>query len=266
VSAVGRATRQGLFHLFAVVVVAFLTAPFLISLAVSFHPRRSIGLPTLQTGLTLDWYALVLADPLYRQGLVTSLVVGVGVAAVSLALALPLVLGMAASPRLRGLTGLVVVPATVPTVVLGMQALVAFELMGLRGSLLSIVLAHTLWGLPLAVLVLKAAHDRLDPALVHAARSLGARPARATWEVVLPLLAPSMVVAAILGFVASLNELVMSLFLAGGRVRTLPTVVWPQVRHAVRPDVAAASSLLLLVAVLASGLAWLLWRTQHRRT
>lgn len=263
--AAGRALRAVAFHGFAGLVAAFLAAPFLISLAVSVHPRRSIGLPSLQTGLTLDWYALVLADPLYRQGLVTSLVVGGGVAALSLALALPMVIGMGAHPRLRALSGLVVVPATVPTVVLGMQGLVAFEVAGLRGTLLSVVLAHTLWGLPLAVLVLKAAHDRLDPALVQAARSLGAGPTRATWEITLPLLAPSLVVGAILGFVASLNELVMSLFLAGGRVRTLPTVVWPQVRHAVRPDVAAASSILLVVSVVASTAAWLMWRHQQRR-
>ena len=107
--------------------------------------------------MTLDWYAIVLSDPLYRQGLVSSLVVGLLVAVVSLALALPLVIGMGRTPRLRWLAGLIVVPATVPTVVLGMQSLVAFEAMGIRGSTLSIVAAHCLWGLPLAMLVLKAA-------------------------------------------------------------------------------------------------------------
>lgn len=258
-----RRARTGLFHLFAAGVAAFLVAPFAISLAVSFFPGRSIGLPTPATGVTLDWYGIVLADPLYRRGLVTSLVVGVLVAALSLALALLLVIGMGLQPRLRVLSGVMIVPATVPTVVLGMQSLVAFEALGLRGSILSVVLAHTLWGLPLALLVIKAAHDRLDPALVEAARSLGASTARATWEVTLPLLGPALVVGAILAFVASINELVMSLFLAGGRVRTLPTVVWPQVRHAVRPDVAAASSILLLVALVATGLAYKLWKRQR---
>ena len=81
----------------------------------------------------------------------------------------------------------------------------------------------------------------------------------------MPLLGPALIVGGILAFVASLNELVMSLFLAGGQVRTLPTVVWPQVRHAVRPDVAAASSILLIVALAASGVAYALWRRQTRR-
>ena len=252
-------------HLLAAVTTTFLLLPLLISLGVSFFPGRSIGLPTPATGVTLDWYGIVLADPLYRQGLVTSLGVGIAVGVASVLLALPLVVAMSHVRALRWMAGLVVLPLAVPTVVLGMQGLVAFEALGLRGSLVSIVAAHTLWGLPLAMLVLRAAHDRLDPRLVEAARALGASPARAVGEVTIPLLAPSMLVAGLLGLVASLNELVMSLFLAGGAVRTLPTVVWPQVRHAVRPDVAAASSLLRVVALAVSGCAWLVWRRSARR-
>lgn len=264
VAAGGRRLAVAAFHAFAGLVAVFLAAPFVLSLAVSFFPGRSIGLPTPTTGLSLEWYRLVLDDSLYRQGLVSSMVVGLLVAAISLTLALPLVIAMARTRRMRWLAGAVVVPATVPAVVLGMQSLVAFEQAGLRGSVFSIALAHTLWGLPLAFLVLQAAYARLDPRLGEAARALGASPLRAAWEVTLPLLGPAIAVGGILAFIASLNELVMSLFLAGGNVRTLPTVVWPQVRHAVRPDVAAASSLLLLIALAAAALGYGIWRRATR--
>lgn len=257
-----RVARLG-FHVFALAVTVFLLAPFVLSLAVSLYPGGTIGLPTPMTGVTLDWYRIVLADPLYRQGLVTSLAVGGLTAAVSVGLALPLAVAELRHRWVRRVAALVVLPALVPVVVLGMQSLVAFELLGLRGTRLSLALAHTLWGLPLAYLVLRAAYRRLDPRLRDAARSLGAGPVRAAREVTLPLLAPALVVAGLLAFVASLNELVMSLFLAAGDLRTLPTVVWPQVRHAVRPDVAAASGLLLVLAVGASLAAAAVWRRRR---
>jgi putative spermidine/putrescine transport system permease protein len=255
-----RAAARVAFHVFAAAVTAFLLAPLVLSLLVSLYPGRTIGLPTLATGFTTDWYRIVLADPLYRAGLVTSLVVGALTGMLSVALALPLAVAEFRHRWVRPVAALVVAPALVPTVVLGMSTLLAFSVLGLRGARLGIALAHTLWGLPLAYLVLRAAYARLDPRLRDAARSLGASPARAALEVTLPLLRPALVVAALLAFVASLNELVMALFLAGEGARTLPTVIWPQVRHAVRPDVAAASGLLLAITLVVAGGAWAVWR------
>lgn len=259
-----RLVGRAVFHVFGAAVTVFLLAPFVLSVLVSLYPGRSIGLPTPATGYTADWYGIVLADPLYRAGLRNSLAVGALTAALSVALGLPLAVAEQHHRRLRPLAVLVVVPALVPAVILGMQSLVAFSLLGVAGTHLGLALAHTLWGLPLAYLVLRAACARLDPRLGEAARSLGAGPLRAAWEITLPLLAPAIVVAALLAFVASVNELVMSLFVAGP-VRTLPTVIWPQVRHAVRPDVAAASAILLVVALAAAGLAGALWRSRLAR-
>ncbi|CAN5237760.1 ABC transporter permease [soil metagenome] len=257
-----RVLRAGT-HVLAAAVALFLLAPFVLSVLVSFQPGRSIELPTPASGYSLGWYSFVLADPLYREALLTSLLVGGLVAVVSVALALPLA-ATAGSPRwLRPLTVAVLLPTVVPPVVLGMQSLVASELVGLRDSIAAVVAVHTLYGLPLAFLVLRAAYQRLDPGLRDAARSLGAGPVRSAYEVTLPLLAPALVVAGLLAFVASLNELIMVLFV-GGQVRTLPTVLWPQVQNTVQPDVAAASGLLLLTTLTASVAAYLLWRRSSR--
>lgn len=255
-----RALRGG-WHLFAATVALFLLAPFVLSVLVSFQPGRSIQVPTPASGYSLGWYAFVLSDPLYRESLLTSLLVGTLVAVVSVVLALPL--ATAGGRWLRPLTIAVLLPTVVPPVVLGMQSLVASELVGLRDSITAVVAVHTLYGLPLALLVLRAAYHRLDPGLRDAARSLGAGPVRSAYEVTLPLLAPAMVVGALLAFIASLNELIMVLFV-GGQVRTLPTVLWPQVQNTVQPDVAAASALLLLTTLAAATAAYLLWRRSTR--
>ncbi len=253
------------FHVFGALVTLFLLTPLVLSLLVSVYPGRSIGLPSPATGLTPDWYRAVLDDPLFRRGLSGSMVVGSLTAVFSLVLALPLAAADARHRSVRRLAVVVVLPALVPPVVLGMQSLVAFEYSGVRGSRVALAVAHTLWGLPLAFLALRAAFRRLDPHLVEAARSLGAPAWRAALEVTLPLLRPAIAAGALLAFLASVNELVISLFLG---VRTLPTVIWPQVRHAVRPDIAAASTILLLLGVVPAGLAVLAWArlwARHRR-
>ncbi len=261
---VGAGAALAGFHLFALVATLFLLAPLVLSLLVSFYPRRSIGLPTPATGFTSDWYRSVLEDPLFRRGLSGSMVVGGLTAVFSLLLAVPLAAADARHRSVRRLALVVVVPTMVPPVVLGMQSLVAFEYAGVRGSRVALALAHTLWGLPLAFLALRAAYRRLDPQLGEAARSLGAPPWRATLEVTLPLLRPAMAAGALLAFLASVNELIISLFLG---VRTLPTVIWPQVRHAVLPDIAAASTVLLVLGVVPAGLAGLAWtRLAARRS
>lgn len=257
-----RAARAA-FHVFGALVTLLLLVPLVLSLLVSVYPGRSIGLPTPATGFTPDWYRAVLDDPLFRLGLTGSIVVGSLTALFSLLLALPLAAADARHPSVRRLALVVVLPVMVPPVVLGMQSLVAFEFAGVRGSRVGLALAHTLWGLPLAFLTLRAAFRRIDPHLAEAARSLGAPPWRAALEVTLPLLRPAMAAGALLAFLASVNELIMSLFLG---VRTLPTVIWPQVRHAVQPDIAAASTILLLLGVVPAGLAVLAWARLSARS
>lgn len=254
--AVGRAAAVG-FHIFGLTVTLFLLLPLVLSLLVSVFPGRTIGVPTLSTGVTADWYTAVLSDPIFRRGLAESVAVGSLTALFSVTLALPLAVAEAHSRTARRLAVVVFVAALVPPVVLGVQSLVSFELVGLRQSRFGLALVHTLWGLPLAFLVLRAAYRRLDPTLLEAARSLGADRRRAVVEVTLPLMGPAIAVAALLAFVASVNELIVSLFLG---VRTLPTVIWPEVRHSVQPDVAAASTILLAMTLVPAAAALLLWR------
>lgn len=259
---VARTAASVAFHVFGAVVTLYLVLPLVLSLLVSVFPGRTVGVPTPSTGVTADWYTAVLDDPIFRQGLLESVIVGSMTAAFSVVLALPLAVAESRSRAARRLAVVVFVAAFVPPVVLGIQSLVGFEFVGLRHSRLALALVHTLWGLPLAFLVLRAAYRRLDPSLVEAARSLGATGMRAAAEVTVPLLGPAIAVAALLAFVASVNELIVSLFLG---VRTLPTVIWPEVRHAVQPDVAAASTILLLMTVIPAGLAFAVWRLSNAR-
>jgi len=140
-------------------------------------------------------------------------------------------------------------PLFVPAVVLGIGSLALHRSLGLWGTPLSLAIAHSLSAVPLVFLVLRAALAGIDPALEEAAATQGASPARIVWHITLPLVAPSVLVAFLFAFIVSVNEFVMALFLATPGTRTLPVVIWPQIRYLLTPVVAAASSVIIVVTL-----------------
>ena len=240
-------------HLFGLTVVAYLLVPLVLAFMVSFYPGRSIGLPTLSTGVTLQWYVEFFNDERWMAGLRNSLYVGV--ISTTIALVCGLTLARAVTRhRLRGdvLVGTVLMlPIFVPAVIIGMQSLSFSYQIGLWGTHLSIGIAHALWATPLVYMVLVSGLRRVSIELEEAAASLGANPWAAFRAVVWPLIVPSVMAAAVIGYIISLNEFIMALFLGTPNTETLPKMIWPQIRHSVSPVVAAASSVLLVITVVA---------------
>jgi ABC-type spermidine/putrescine transport system permease subunit II len=248
---------KALWHLFGVAVVVYLLAPLLLAFAVSFYPGRSIGLPTFATGVTLGWYAEFFKDPRWLLGLRNSFYVGAISTVLSLACGLTLALAVTRH-KLRGelvFGTMLMLPVFVPAVIVGMQSLVFAQRIGMWGSHLSIGIAHALWATPLAYLVLISGLRRISVELEEAAASLGASPWQAFRSVIWPLVAPSVFAAAIIAYIISLNEFIMALFLGTPDTETLPKMIWPQIRHSVSPVVAAASSVLLVLTVIAIAVA-----------
>lgn len=240
-------------HLFGLTVVAYLLVPLVLAFMVSFYPGRSIGLPTLSTGVTSQWYVEFFNDERWMAGLRNSLYVGVISTAIALVCGLTLALAVTRH-RLRGdvLVGTVLMlPIFVPAVIIGMQSLSFSYQIGLWGTHLSIGIAHALWATPLVYMVLVSGLRRVSIEFEEAAASLGANPWAAFRTVVWPLIVPSVMAAAVIGYIISLNEFIMALFLGTPDTETLPKMIWPQIRHSVSPVVAAASSVLLVITVVA---------------
>jgi ABC-type spermidine/putrescine transport system permease subunit II len=100
-----------------------------------------------------------------------------------------------------------------------------------------------------AYLVLRASIEKLDPNLEAAAQGLGANPRQVFRHVTLPLIAPGIFAAALFSLVISLNEVTLTLFLSTRYTETLPRVIWPNLRFAMTPLVAAASCVLLALTL-----------------
>ncbi len=231
--------------------MGLLLIPLATSLLVSLTPSDYIALPT--DGVSLRWYREFFGDPRFTSALANSLVVAVLTMAISFPVGLLAALAFARY-RLRGhgaVTALILLPLFVPSVVLGMGSLAFHRAVGLWGTPLSLAIAHSLWAVPLVFLALRASLAGVDRSLEEAAATQGAGAVRVLWHVTLPLVAPGALAAFLFAFIVSVNEFIMALFLATPGTRTLPVVIWPQIRYLLTPVVAAASSVIIALTVVA---------------
>jgi spermidine/putrescine transport system permease protein len=230
--------------------VVFLYAPVLLLPLFSFSASPYAALPI--TGPTLHWYAQLLHDPAVGAALGASL--GVALCAAPVA-SLAGLLAAHALVRRRGIAAgpvaaLSLAPLLIPGVVLGVAMLMTAQLAGVAPSLPLVAAGHVVLCLPLCLIVLRN-HFRSTPRTVEeAALDLGATPLQVMLRVVLPMAAPSLLACLVLSFTTSMDEFVVSFFLAGSR-QTLPIFIWNHLRFpADLPRMMALGTILLIVSSL----------------
>lgn len=246
---VGDRAATAAFRLAYAAVFAFLLAPVVVIVATSVSTSSAVAFPP--DGLSTRWYAALFASDRWLRAIRNSLVVAAGTTLLSTALG---VLGALGTRRIDGraadvVAGLAVLPLLVPGVVLGVALLVFFSELGRQQELWTIVAAHSLWATPLTYSVMRATFTRYDWRLRDAALDLGATRVRAFREVVAPNVTAGLVAAALIAFVVSLQEFVMTLFLSGRGTRTVPVVAWNSLRNSLDPLVSVTSTLLVAAVV-----------------
>jgi ABC-type spermidine/putrescine transport system permease subunit II len=120
----------------------------------------------------------------------------------------------------------------------------------LIGNLLWLGLCHAVIAMPIVLLILLSALRAVDPNLERAALGLGGSHTRVFCRVVLPIVLPGVLSAALFAFLASFDELLISLFLAGVRAQTLPVRIWNSLNLQVEPTIAAVSAFLIAITAL----------------
>jgi spermidine/putrescine transport system permease protein len=239
-----RGERGGLLAGFSLLVYLFLYAPILVLVVFSFNRGR---LTAAWEGFTLDWYAKLFDNPQILSSLRNSLVVA------GATTFLCTVVGTAAAlaffrhrfRRQAALDGLITVPIVVPEIVLASSLVLLFAAIGLRLGFLTVVLAHVAFSLSYAVVVVKARFAGFDRSLEEAAMDLGAGPAATFFKVTLPGIFPGVLAAALLVFALSIDDYVITSFVAGVGSTTLPIQIYSMVRSGISPEINAVSTLLL---------------------
>jgi putative spermidine/putrescine transport system permease protein len=227
----------------------FLLAPVLLVFPISFSADRFMSWPP--SAYSFRWYVALAHQADLAAAARNSLILATVVTVLALLIAVPAALALTRQ-RLPGsavLLAVLTAPLLLPTIVLGLALLIVFVGFGLVGSWAGLVLAHLLIALPYALRVLLTALTTLPDAVEDAAASLGATPMAVLRRVTQPLMLPGQVATTAIVFLISFDEVVISLFVVGPKLTTLPVALFRYVENRTDPLVAAISVLLVLLTL-----------------
>ena len=233
----------------AVLVSILMVVPAFFTIPVSFSSTRYIVFPPKTW--SLRWYEAYFTIPEWTGATGYSLLLAGLTMLVTLALGLPAAFGLARG-TFRGkqvMTLLFVVPLMIPVILIAMAEYFFLNDLGLIGTTTGLVIAHTVFAMPFVIIIVYATLQGFDRSYELAAMSLGANPAATFWHVTLPLIRPGVLSAALLAFLASFNEFLISLFVIGNAGSTLPIQFWKGIRFEANPTIAAASSLFIVLSI-----------------
>jgi spermidine/putrescine transport system permease protein len=239
------------FATIAIAAFVLLYLPIVTLVAFSFNASNSIA---VWGGFSLHWYADAWANDDVQAATMRSLVIGVSAAFLSTILATLAALGTTRRKAFKGQTFIYVAinqPLMVPEIVTAVALMIFFGIIkvatGYQG-LGYLIAAHTAFCIPFAYLPIRARLESMDLALETAA-ALYASPWQIFRRVTLPLLAPGIMAGAMLAFVISLDDVVITEFVKSAGQDTLPTYMLGELRRSFTPEVNAISTMLLAVTI-----------------
>jgi putrescine transport system permease protein len=247
---------------------AFLYLPIALVIVYSFNESRLV---TVWSGFSLKWWPALFANEAMLQAAWLSLRIALVSATAAALLGLAAGYALARAPRFPGRTlfgGLVVAPMVMPEVVMGISMLLLFVgserlFGGPDRGFLTIAVAHTTFAIAFVAIVVQARLADFDRSLEEAAMDLGATPWTTFRTVTLPLIAPAVGSGWLLAFTLSLDDLILTQFVAGAQSQTLPMRVYSSVRLGVDPQINVLATLVVTVAACALILSG--WLTRRQR-
>ena len=243
---VQRAVLSVYFWLF----IGFLLAPLVVLVIFAFNDSTTPTLPL--TGFTTDWFTEAFTNGQLTSALVRSTVIAVITGVLATTLGVMAAIGLTAPKmRLRSVTvATLLLPLVVPYVSLAVGMVILLQALQLQTSLLAVILGHVVIALPFSILVLLPRLRTLDPAMLEAARDLGAGDLAAFRLITLPLLGPALVSSFLITFVTSFDEFAIASFLAPSGQPTYPVFLYASSRTpSLLPQVIAIGTLVIALSI-----------------
>ncbi len=265
-------TRRTWMRLTLLATFVFLYAPIVTLVAFSFNDsRRNI----VWRGFTLKYYEKALGNAELIEAFVNSLAIALlsTVIATVLGALTALLLWRFRFPFKAGYEGAMALPIVIPEICMGVAMLAFFAKVGWPSglpwplSLSAIIIAHVSFSFPFVAVVVRARLAGFNQELAEAAQDLGASEWRVFWDVMVPFMRPGLVAGALLAFTLSLDDFVITFFTSGPDTVTFPVKVYSMVRFSVTPEVNAASTVLIVLTVMLTGIAlWMQFREEKDKS
>ncbi len=238
------------FRLLVGLLYLFLLAPILVVVPLSFSNDNYLTFPPQSWGVR--WYA----EMLHHETLIQAFWISLGIA--SVVTILSLLAGIPAAYAIRryqfrgreAVLNLFTAPLLLPSIVLGLAILLVFVRLELLGTFTGLVIAHLIVTTPYVIRIMITAFSTLPPSVEEAATMLGASPFTVFRRITLPLMMPGLVASAALSFLLSFDEVVISLFITGPRMTTLPVEIFNYVESRTDPMTASISVVLIAATLL----------------
>lgn len=238
----------------------FLYMPIVVLVVYSFNESQ---LALTWTGFSFDWYAKVLANDSIQRAAVNSLIIATCATIAATSIATVSALAIARGGNFKGKTlsfGVVTLPLVVPEIVTAIAVLIFFASLNLNLGLGNVIIAHTTFCIPFAFMPIRARLSGMDTTLEQAAGDLYA----SDWEtfryITAPLLMPGIISGAMLSFVISLDDFIITLMVATAGSTTLPVYIYSMIRQGITPEVNAISTVFLGVSIVLISAYWLISR------
>jgi putative spermidine/putrescine transport system permease protein len=226
-------------------VVLFLAAPIIVVIATAFTTTNYPLFPPV--GFTFRWFQAFLDSADFTDGMRRSAILAFTSTIISTCLGTLSALALARwhGRAQQALSVLMLSPILFPTIVLGLALLVFYSRVGLSGTFMGLVIAHSVVTTPFVVRLVMASLTEFDRSVEEAARNLGAGWWRTFFQITLPLIRPGVLAGAVFAFILSFDELVITLFLAGPGMATLPIRIFTFVEYSSTPIISAIATTLI---------------------
>lgn len=234
---------------YQVLLLLIMYLPIVVVVIYSFNVSKNT---TVWQGITLDWYFKMFRNRELLEALKNSLILAALSTAAAGVIGTLGAVGMARVDfKSKGVVEYVsTLPIMVPEIILGMVFMAFFAMLGLPFGMVTLVLGHTTFCVPYVFMMVKSSLTGIDPALLEAARDLGASERRGFWDITLPLIIPAVMSGMLLAFAMSLDDVVISIFVTGAKTNTLPIRIYTQLKSGVTPEINALCTIMLAVTLL----------------